>query len=424
MEVFGAPSRTKPKSGALSLASLPTTILQSRRFHCRTIEDFALSVATIASNDPTSLRILDGACHVFFAYDVGFAINVDEVDRLISAEKERESIHHKRRSPAVLQFSPRPLRVRQMAEPVSLGSIQTDGEIDIVLYDFGAVSVAYRIPLTGTLGDLLTLSEGLYENAALLADSRKRVDALLISVEASVSRPKIASFVEDYVVYQIRTWKTDGESELSAADLVDRHRDDIARIMLSERAVLSQQEVSNALACRIAYGVNDDTLIDWHAAFLLGEDSDDVRTLLEFANVELLEMRVLDQNLDAGLEEAQSAASRRIWPKRGRGRAGHTDLWRVAQLQVDNALLFEGVNNTLKMVGDQHLARVYRLAAQRFHLEDWDASILRKLATLDSIYQKLSDHKAHWRTEVLEWIVIVLIAFEIALSLFTNLVSH
>ena len=54
----------------------------------------------------------------------------------------------------------------------------------------------------------------------------------------------------------------------------------------------------------------------------------------------------------------------------------------IAQLQVDSALLFERVTNTLKLLGDQYLARVSRLAAQCFHLEAWDASILRKLQTL------------------------------------------
>ena len=39
-------------------------------------------------------------------------------------------------------------------------------------------------------------------------------------------------------------------------------------------------------------------------------------------------------------------------------------------MQVESAVLFEGVNNALKLLGDQYLARVYRLASQRFHLEE------------------------------------------------------
>ncbi len=77
-------------------------------------------------------------------------------------------------------------------------------------------------------------------------------------------------------------------------------------------------------------------------------------------------------------------------------------LRRVAEIQVDNTILFEGVYNTLKLLGDQYLARVYRLMNKRFHLEDWDASILRKLQTLESIYEKISDQASNQRIEILE----------------------
>jgi len=84
---------------------------------------------------------------------------------------------------------------------------------------------------------------------------------------------------------------------------------------------------------------------------------------------------------------------------------------------VDNAVLFEGVNNTLKLLGDQYLARLYRLVSRRFHLDEWDASILRKIQTLESIYQKISDQAAVRRMEVLEWVIILLIASSIAAEL-------
>jgi len=76
-------------------------------------------------------------------------------------------------------------------------------------------------------------------------------------------------------------------------------------------------------------------------------------------------------------------------------------------------VLFEGVNNALKLLGDQYLARVYRLVSTRFHLAEWDTSILRKLQTLESIYEKLADTAATRRLEVLEWIIILLTALSL-----------
>ncbi len=66
---------------------------------------------------------------------------------------------------------------------------------------------------------------------------------------------------------------------------------------------------------------------------------------------------------------------------------------------------------------------MYRLVSERFHLAEWDASILRKLQTLESIYQKLSDQAANRRTEALEWIIIALIAAEILIPFVPGLVG-
>lgn len=83
---------------------------------------------------------------------------------------------------------------------------------------------------------------------------------------------------------------------------------------------------------------------------------------------------------------------------------------------MDNATLFEGVNNALKLLGDQYLARAYRLVSRRFHLDDWDTGILRKLQTLESIYKTVSDQATTRRMEVLEWVIIVLFLVSIGLE--------
>ncbi len=86
-------------------------------------------------------------------------------------------------------------------------------------------------------------------------------------------------------------------------------------------------------------------------------------------------------------------------------------------MQVDSAMMFEGVNNALKLLGDQYLARVYHLVSQRFHLVEWDASIMRKLRILDSIYGKMTDRSAVRRMELLEWIIIALFMVSIVMEL-------
>ena len=72
------------------------------------------------------------------------------------------------------------------------------------------------------------------------------------------------------------------------------------------------------------------------------------------------------------------------------------------------------------MVGDQYLARVYRMVAERFHLSQWEQSIRSSLDVVEGTYQVMSDQSGEFRVEMLEIIVIVLIAIELILALFRH----
>ena len=71
--------------------------------------------------------------------------------------------------------------------------------------------------------------------------------------------------------------------------------------------------------------------------------------------------------------------------------------------------------NRARTTRDDYLARLYRTAGDRLHFNDWDASIQRKLDVLWNVYQGLADQAANRRSEVLEWIIIGLIAADIVL---------
>src|SRR5881396_2878873 len=324
-----------------------------------------------------------GVCYALFAYDAGLAINLDESERRITALTQRAAIRHKRRAPRYFEYRPAPLRVTQEREVLAVGAFRTAPSVD----------------------------------AVLRADSRRWVESLLAAIAPAVTRPGLTDFVETYVIFEIGAFTP----PCAPAALYATYGQEVARILRSERAALSDQEVDDAVGHRISFGSEEVTVIDWDAALIADRDAEDVRAVLEFANVELLEMRYLDQQLDDALDESYDTLSRRygLWLP-GATRA---DLRRIGQLQVDNAVLFEGVNNALKLLGDQYLARVYRLVSERFHLAEWDASILRKLQSLESIYQKLSDQAANRRTEALEWIIIVLIAAEILIPFVPRLVG-
>jgi hypothetical protein len=369
-------------------------------------------MALTQTEAPSELTIESGLCYVIFAYDAARSINLDQAERRVHEATQRQTIPRKRRAPSHFEYQPPPLRVSQDNEALSVGRFSLHSNVDLLAYDFGAVGVTYAFPIAGPFADLLQLSEDLYDNEFLLSDSRLRVNQLIKMIGDAASQASIAPVVEDYVIFHIESFA----QPVDVNRFCSTHGRRIAQILRAERQILSDQEVEDALGARISFGTEDLTIVDWNAALLIDREGEDIRAVLDFANVELLEMRYLDQRLDRALDQAYDTLSRpslnvlRIF---GYYSAA---LRRVAELQVDNAILFEGVNNTLKLLGDQYLARLYRLVNRRFHLGEWDASILRKLQTLESIYEKISDQAANRRMEILEWVIIILIAVSIGLE--------
>lgn len=371
----------------------------------------AREIMAMSSTDHIVIR--RGVAYAMFIYDIGLGVRLDEAEGLLAASTSRQVLPHRRRTPRHFEFQPAPLRVSGSSEGLTIGSGQVVSALDCVVYDFGAVAVVYEIPVNGAIEVLLEMGDALYECSVLLKDSERRVGELMERVRPAVNKPNRSAFVEDYVVYQLEE-VVDGEGRaVRPADVVTRHAGLLAGVLRAERATLSQQEVDDALSSRMAYTDDDLVIIDWNAAMVFDRDAEDTRTVLEYANVELLEMRHLDHRLDLLLNESHKTISENPWKRIFLFRSQTGAMRYLAELRIDSAVMFEEVNNALKLLGDQYLARVYRLAAQRLHIGDWDGSILRKLDTAESMYDKMSDYQSARRIEVLEWIIILLIAWEV-----------
>ena len=138
------------------------------------------------------------------------------------------------------------------------------------------------------------------------------MESLLKVLGNAATHPNLATVVEDYVIFHVEALS----QSLDIAQLCSSHRRQIAQILRAEHRPLSEQEVEDALSARTSYGIDDVVIIDWNAALLIDRDGDDVREVLQFANVELLEMRYLDQKLDGALDTSYDSLT-----VRGRGKS-------------------------------------------------------------------------------------------------------
>lgn len=349
---------------------------------------------------------LAGTCRALYCLSIARRVDLQRAEERLTTSR-RTTFQHKSRVPEGGGMAP-PLRMSWTAEAERVGRHWTSPDIEVALYEQGSLCITWNLPFDEPLEGLVELSTLLYDHAGLTARSRELARDLTAGLGIAADRPAVSSHVEDYVVFQA------APVEGGPDELLSRARQSIAQVLRAESQGLSNQEVDNALAHPVTYGRDDVCLVDWLAAFLMGADTEDERLVLELATIELLELRLLDENLEEQIEEAYELLARPRGPFSAL-MVQRRELEHVARMQADDALLHEGIDNALKLFGDDYLARLYRASSQRFHFEDWDVSIQRKLEVLRSVYQSLADSAAHRRSEVLEWIIILLIAVDIVL---------
>lgn len=352
---------------------------------------------------------------MFLAFDFAASIDLAHAQRLMDHQATRPNLSSRFRAPGFIAYEPAPLRVTNACAKLAVGEWSIAHSVDITLFDFGAASVAYRIAFDCPMERLAALADLLQDHEGLREDARDRVLTLSQSIAPAVQRADMARPVEDYAAFVIDPDCLAGDAQ--AALLENSAK--IAHILRGSGREgggdLSESEVKEAMSARLTFTTRDAVVIDWAAAVLIDREPGDVLAILEFATIELLEMRLLDDRLDLTLAASYDTLNRQRWWARLL-MGGSRDLRRLAAMQTDAALMFEGVNNAIKLVGDQYLARLYRAAASRMGVPEWQSSVRRKLATLESIHSKVADHGATFRLEFLEWIVVLLILFEVIMS--------
>ncbi len=356
------------------------------------------------------VKILQGQAVALFAFDIGYEVSLEQVRKLLSSIPI-QPISRKKKTPNYLQYT-KPPQVLNLGETdIFLGR---SSQIQATVFDFGAISIAYRWSLSGdSLVDLPELSQDLY-SCALEEHAKAQVQTLMQKIQSAILRPELSPLSEDYYVFVLEKIDT----PLEAKELLAQHRSTLAQMLHFDTQMLSLEQQEESLNQAVSYYANDLVLVDWNASFIYDQDYIDTLNILELLNVELLEARYIDAQLDQRLKNYEGIVQKSPeWPLplRTPYRKAIEDL---AELRIESSLLSERIDNSLKLIGDLYLARIYDAASKQFHLQDWETAIARKLDIIDDLYQLLSDRTNHAQSQALELIIIGLILIEIFMTLF------
>ena len=346
--------------------------------------------------------ISEGAFHAYFVFDVADTIDLARLGSVAGEGVARAPLALRpEASSGFIEFETQPIVARIPPGPSGMA-----GRVKI--FDYGVVSIRLTVPFAGTWGEYAALTRRLRTDDELPRLARSALDGVLAEIAFALDEPH-APLVEDYFVFEVASFST----PVSGSRLLVDHADALASLVLCEERRLTAAEALETLRVSFAYFDDDLAIVQWDTAFVFDrrEGASATLDILEFANTQLVELRTYDKRLDAELDTIYALDPKR--PTRRFGRKQAQDAAdRLRYLIVDIAELTDRSSNALKIIGDAYYARLFRGAAGRLGLKDWQKQIDSKLETVNEMYRFFTDQAQASRSEFLEIVVILLIALE------------
>ncbi len=358
---------------------------------------------------------LSGGILIYRLYDVAWDIDLAKVEKKVN-EYRRQSIDRKRFSKA-FEFVNPPLSLKLKTFEKTLDGRQYPVNVYAKAYDYGVLTIIFEIPVQEIrLTDFMTLANNVEES--FKEDFRNELSRLVVDLGDALHQVNPSRFEEDYTVYYLRQL-------VPAINSKDLFRIcDIGNLLLYEEGESppSSATKEELLSFSFSYSDSDLVVLSWDKALVLEPSgSMDIPDLLEFANAQLLELRVYDDMVDRELDIINNRIIAQVPPSIWKIKRYEELAARVMRTVVDLTGVTEKIDNSLKVTEDVYYSRVYASALSLFRVQQWETSIERKIRIASGFYDMLYREISNKRTEFLEFIIILLIALEIVLFLLVKL---
>jgi hypothetical protein len=361
---------------------------------------------------------VSGSVTIYRLYDIGYAIDLDRAADLLGGAMQGR-VRPSRLDAKAIRIRNPPLLAGLGDFDIAVTGATCRAVVAAHLYDFGVCSLEVRVATPGEISwsSFVDFTAALDASPALPPVFARELRDLVDRIRPSVERAETAPVFEDYKICRIDRLVSDEVTRVASELLSD---DRLVALLLGERQGLSQFARRELVPHRFSYFEDDVTVLTSDAALVVEPRADDrdVEMVLEFANAQLLELRMFDQQLDADLpafyDRVALARTGRSPRLAGRFRALLSDLQtRVADITET----VERVENSLKVVNDVYLARVYSTTLELFREQAWRRGIERKLRILRETYAMLNAEAQAARTEFLEVTIVLLIVAELLVAL-------
>lgn len=359
-------------------------------------------------------KIREGYVYFYFCYDIAEEIRIEKLEKVLGNQPHKFVLSGKRLLPEYMQYRVPPLAADLGKASVHFDKQQVDADVSVKIYDFGAVAFRFQIPFKGTLEELKHFGakaekESIFElqSEEFLARLKKEINEFLVEPEKRIDT------VETYTIFTIKHFT----ENITAEVLKAKYFPQIAGIVRQEEGTLSSEEMKDTVKDNFSYNTHDLTVVDWNGTLIYDiENSQDTLDIVEYAVVQLLELRTYDNYLDTVLERAyyDLEKSKRRWQPL-RPYTSILDTLLYVRLEITEVI--DKVENSLKLIGDPFLAKIYTIASNSFHLDRWQSSVRKKLNVLETTYTSLADSIQNSRMIILEVLIVLLFIVDIIMYL-------
>jgi hypothetical protein len=345
-----------------------------------------------------------------FSFDVGAEIDLERARLLLPAAPPDRAA--RRAAPTYVGHTTPPLRVSLGERPARVGDATVTVAASMVVHEVGAITIVLTTSLSSDIAALPALTATLTGAGPLEDVARTLLDEQRGRLALAISKPAITDVVEDYYIIQADRL----DPATSIPELLQRARGTLAAALRCEPEPLSPAEVDDTLRAQLSYYPDDLAIGEWNVTVLIDSDPWDAIEVLEYLNIQLLELRYFDALLDRQLADSYSLAT---------ARARRLPLWNAAlQRTIDDLAtvrlevvgMVERLHNSFKVGGDVYLAKLHTRVAERLGLRAWEESVQRKLDVLQLRYALALERVRAARSELLEVTIVVLIAVEMLIA--------
>jgi hypothetical protein len=358
----------------------------------------------------TGIR-LTGRVIGYFSFDVGAEIDLERARPLTPATAgDRAS---RRAAPTYVGHTTPPLRAPLGERPVAFADTRVVAEASAIIHEVGAITIVLTMPLACDACALPALTSTLTGAGPLEDVARALAEEQATRLGPAVTKAGANDLLEDYYVIQVDQL----EPAVTIPELLARARAPLAAALRCEPSPLSETEVDDTLRTQLSYYPDDLAISDWNVTILVDPDPWATLDVLEYLNVQLLELRFFDSLLDRRLADSYGLTGMRARPWPLWNAALQRTIDELAAVRLEVASMVERLHNAFKISGDVYLAKLYTRTAERLGIRAWEASVEAKLDVLHQRYALLIERMRAARSELLELLIVVLVALELVVLL-------